>query len=133
MERREDRVEYALTIAKKHFKAPKLILPKEFTSDRLDQKSCVCYLMTLYLALVTLSSSSEPFHVLTRSSIAHGLGSKRYTFTGAKHVNSDNGGTVVIDTTFRDAVRNRNSGRARTEVSKILQFKSEVVKKQALV
>lgn len=68
----EERIDTALSIAKHHFKVPKLLHPKgtttllltlhlyiDFASEHLDMKSVVCYLMTLYLALVRHSGASS--------------------------------------------------------------------------
>jgi len=43
--RGEDRIENALSLARRHFRVPKLIQPKEFYSEHLDMKSVSCYLM----------------------------------------------------------------------------------------
>jgi len=45
--RGEDRIENALSLARRHFRVPKLIQPKEFYSEHLDMKSVSCYLMTV--------------------------------------------------------------------------------------
>ncbi|KAI6226090.1 Discontinuous actin hexagon [Aphelenchoides besseyi] len=61
--RGEERIENALSIAKKIFKVPKLIQTKEFSSGNLDTRSVVLYLATLYIAMAyhssSLSSSSK--------------------------------------------------------------------------
>ncbi|KAI1731516.1 calponin homology (CH) domain-containing protein [Ditylenchus destructor] len=57
--RGDERIENALNLAKRNFRVPKLILPKEFSSEHLDMKSVVVYLMMLYLGLVNHSSPSS--------------------------------------------------------------------------
>ncbi|KAL3082936.1 hypothetical protein niasHS_010738 [Heterodera schachtii] len=49
--RGEDRIENALSLARRHFRVPRLIQPKEFYSEHLDMKSVACYLMMLYLGM----------------------------------------------------------------------------------
>ncbi|KAL7074908.1 hypothetical protein ACQ4LE_005860, partial [Meloidogyne hapla] len=56
--RGEDRIENALSLARRHFRVPKLIQPKEFYSEHLDMKSVSCYLMMLYLGMC--ESSTRP-------------------------------------------------------------------------
>ena len=43
--RGEDRIENALSLARRHFNVPKLVQPKDFYSEHLDMKSVACYLM----------------------------------------------------------------------------------------
>ncbi|CAD5206423.1 unnamed protein product [Bursaphelenchus okinawaensis] len=57
--RGDERLENALNLAKKHFKVPKLLQPKEFHSEHLDSKSVLCYLMMLYIAMACYSNSQS--------------------------------------------------------------------------
>uniref|UniRef100_A0A1I7SAC8 Dystrophin n=1 Tax=Bursaphelenchus xylophilus TaxID=6326 RepID=A0A1I7SAC8_BURXY len=57
--RGDERLENALSIAKRYFKVPKLILSKEFHSEHLDSKSVLCYLMMLYIAMACYSNSQS--------------------------------------------------------------------------
>ncbi|CAG9538019.1 unnamed protein product [Cercopithifilaria johnstoni] len=54
-----DRIEHAMSLAKRDFSTPRLLQPKDFSSEHLDKKSVVCYLMVLYLSLLTEVPSSE--------------------------------------------------------------------------
>uniref|UniRef100_A0AC35U142 Dystrophin n=1 Tax=Rhabditophanes sp. KR3021 TaxID=114890 RepID=A0AC35U142_9BILA len=49
----EERLEHALNTAKYKLGVPKLLSPKDFHSEFLDNRSVVVYLMTLYVCLVT--------------------------------------------------------------------------------
>jgi hypothetical protein len=61
--RGDERIENAISLAKKYFKVPKLIQAREFHSEYLDKKSVVTYLMSLYIGMAyhssSLSSSSK--------------------------------------------------------------------------
>ncbi|VDO08930.1 unnamed protein product, partial [Brugia timori] len=53
-----DRIEHAMSLAERYVNTPRLLHPKanyfsDFSSERLDMKSVVCYLMVLYLSLTT--------------------------------------------------------------------------------
>ncbi|EFO19827.2 hypothetical protein LOAG_08667 [Loa loa] len=54
-----DRIEHAMGLAERHINTPRLLHPKDFSSERLDKKSVVCYLMVLYLSLTTEVPSPE--------------------------------------------------------------------------
>uniref|UniRef100_A0A0N4ZFM9 Dystrophin n=1 Tax=Parastrongyloides trichosuri TaxID=131310 RepID=A0A0N4ZFM9_PARTI len=55
----DERIENALNIAKYKLNVPKLLSPKDFHSEYLDNRSVVLYLMTLYLCLVQETSQSS--------------------------------------------------------------------------
>ncbi|KAI3422321.1 hypothetical protein GPALN_012844 [Globodera pallida] len=57
--RGEDRIENALSLARRHFRVPKLIQPKEFYSEHLDMKSVACYLMMLYLGMCEKTGTQQ--------------------------------------------------------------------------
>uniref|UniRef100_A0A0R3RIC4 Calponin-homology (CH) domain-containing protein n=1 Tax=Elaeophora elaphi TaxID=1147741 RepID=A0A0R3RIC4_9BILA len=57
-----DRIEYAMSLAEHHVNTPRLLQPKDFSSERLDMKSVVCYLMVLYLSLTNKESSPQESH-----------------------------------------------------------------------
>uniref|UniRef100_A0A1I8EJT8 Calponin-homology (CH) domain-containing protein n=1 Tax=Wuchereria bancrofti TaxID=6293 RepID=A0A1I8EJT8_WUCBA len=55
-----DRIEHAMSLAERYVNTPRLLHPKDFSSEHLDMKSVVCYLMVLYLSLTTGVPSPEP-------------------------------------------------------------------------
>uniref|UniRef100_A0A0N5BAQ1 Dystrophin n=1 Tax=Strongyloides papillosus TaxID=174720 RepID=A0A0N5BAQ1_STREA len=55
----DERIENALNIAKYKLNVPKLLTTKDFSSEYLDNRSVVLYLMTLYLCLVKETSDKS--------------------------------------------------------------------------
>ncbi|KAL3998482.1 EF hand family protein [Acanthocheilonema viteae] len=60
--RATDRIEHAMSLVERDINTPRLLQPKDFSSERLDMKSVVCYLMVLYLSLTAgvPSPKSQP-------------------------------------------------------------------------
>ncbi|EGT31852.1 hypothetical protein CAEBREN_07673 [Caenorhabditis brenneri] len=50
-----DRIENAFSVAEKTWNVPRLLSPKDLHSEHLDSHSVLCYLMSLYLAMISTS------------------------------------------------------------------------------
>ncbi|CAB3407196.1 unnamed protein product [Caenorhabditis bovis] len=56
-----DRIEHAFGIAERELGVPRLLQPKDLHSEQLDSHSVICYLMSLYMSMITKSRQEETF------------------------------------------------------------------------
>ncbi|CAI5438333.1 unnamed protein product [Caenorhabditis angaria] len=64
-----DRIENAFNIAEKDLKVVRLLLPKDLHSDQLDSHSVLCYLMNLYLSMISHSKIEDELEIQQRNAI----------------------------------------------------------------